>query len=95
MGKLEIMFVNDTHSEKLFYSIQCKNVCLVASGLFRIFTQLFKFYTFHYHVLRVQMSEKCDYDSEYGWLLLSASFTVKKIWVGFCLNTGKRFFSDV
>ena len=26
MGKLEIMFVNDTHSEKLFYSIQCKNV---------------------------------------------------------------------
>ena len=60
MGKLEIMFVNDTHSEKLFYSIQCKNVCLVASGLFRIFTQLFKFYTFHYHVLRVQMSEKCD-----------------------------------
>ena len=30
-------------------------------------------------------------DSKNEWLLLSAS----KIWVSFCLNTGKRFFLEV
>ena len=32
--------------------------------------------------------------SKNEWLLLSASFTAK-FWVGFCLNTGKRFFLEI
>ena len=51
--------VNDTHREKLFYSIQYKDVWLAASNLFHMFTQSVKFqYTFHYYALRVQMFEK-------------------------------------
>ena len=43
------------------YSIQYKNGWLAASDLFYMFTQSVKFhYTFHYHVLRVQMLQKCD-----------------------------------
>ena len=53
--------VNDTHSEKLFYLIQYKNDWLAASGLFDMFKQAIKFYyTFHQHIIRVQMFEKCD-----------------------------------
>ena len=53
--------VNDTHREKtLFHSFQHKNGCVVASDLFHVFTQSIKFYTFHHHILRVQMFEKCD-----------------------------------
>ena len=38
-----------------------KNGWLAAFDLLDIFTQSIKFhYTFHYHVLRVQMFEKCD-----------------------------------
>ena len=45
----------------LFYLIQYKNGWLAASDLFDMFTQSIKFYyTFYYHVLRVQMFEKCD-----------------------------------
>ena len=52
---------------------------MAASDLFHLFTQSFKFYTFHYHVLRLQLFEKCDSqtDSKNEWLLLSASFTIK------------------
>ena len=54
-----VMFLNDTHREKtVFYSIQYKNCSLAASKLFHLVTQ--SVCTFHYHVLRVQMSEKCD-----------------------------------
>ena len=55
------MFLNDTHKEKLFYSTQHKNGWLAASDYFDMFTpQSVKFYyTFHYHVLGVQMFEKC------------------------------------
>ena len=49
---------SDTHSA--LFSIQYKNGWLAASELFYMFTQLIKFYTFDYHVLRVQMFEKCD-----------------------------------
>ena len=57
----------------MFYSIQLK------SGLFRVFTQSIKFYTLHYHVLRVQMFEKWIHqiDGKYEWSLLSASFKAK------------------
>ena len=54
-----VMFLNDTHREKtMFYSIQYKNCCLAASDLFHLVTQ--SVCTFHYHVLRVEMFEKCD-----------------------------------
>ena len=44
-----------------FYSIYYKNDWLAAFDLFGMFTQSVKFcYTFHCHVLRVQMFEKCD-----------------------------------
>ena len=53
--------INDTHSEKLFDLIQYKNDWLAASGLFDMFKQAIKFYyTFHQHIIRVQMFEKCD-----------------------------------
>ena len=32
--------------------------------------------------------------SKNAWLLLSVGFTAKS-WLGFCLNTGKRFLSEV
>ena len=53
--------LNDTHGEKLcFIQLSTKNGWLAASDLFHIFTQLIKFYyTFHYHVLGVQMFGKC------------------------------------
>ena len=41
--------LNDTHREKLFYSIQCKNGCLAASALFQMFKQSIKIYKFYYH----------------------------------------------
>ena len=45
----------------VFYSVQYKNGWLAASDLFDMFTQSIKFYyTLYYHVLRVQMFEKCD-----------------------------------
>ena len=45
----------------MFYAIQYKDGWLAASNLFDMFRQLIKFdYTFHFHVSRVQVSEKCD-----------------------------------
>ena len=45
----------------VFYSIQYEKGWLAATELFDTFTQSIKFYyTFHYHVLRVQIFEKCD-----------------------------------
>ena len=56
--KIASTVFNDTHREKLFNSIQYKNGWLAASELFRMFMQSVKFnYTFHYHVLRVQIFE--------------------------------------
>ena len=56
-----IYFTNDTHREKtVFYSFHYKNGYLAASDLFHISKESIKFYTFHYHILRVQMFEKCD-----------------------------------
>ena len=39
--------VNDTHKEKLFYSVQYKNDYLAAFDLFQMFSQSIKFYMFH------------------------------------------------
>ena len=53
--------LNDAQKGKTkFYSMQYRNGLLTASEIFHMFTQSIKFYyTFHYHVLRVQMFEKC------------------------------------
>ena len=69
--------VNVTHRGGLvFHSIQYRNSCLAASDLFHMFTQLIKFYTFHYQY-RCLKNVIHQIDSKNGWLLLSASFTVK------------------
>ena len=68
---------NDTHRERLvFGSIQYRNGWLAASNLFDMFTQSFKFYTFHYQY-RCLKNVIHQIDSKNGWLLLSASFTAK------------------
>ena len=80
-SKLNFWFVNDTHMEKLFYSIKYKNYWLAASDLFYMFTQSIKFYyTFYYHILWVQMFKNAIHqpsNSKNEWVLLPASFTVK------------------
>ena len=38
--------------KSVFYPIQYKNGCLAASDPFHMFTQLIKFYAFHYHLLK-------------------------------------------
>ena len=48
--------INDTHREKLcFTQFSTKNGSGPASALFQIIIQSIKLYTFHYHVLRVQL----------------------------------------
>ena len=41
-----------SQGKTVFYTIQYKNGCLASSDPFHVFTQLIKFYTFHYHVLK-------------------------------------------
>ena len=48
----KLSIINDTHREKLRYSVQYKNGWLAASDLFDVFTQSIKFYEFHHHVLK-------------------------------------------
>ena len=60
----------------MFHSIQYRNGWLAASDLFRMFTQTVKFYTFHYPYTCLK-NVVHEIDSKNGWLLLSASFTVK------------------
>ena len=69
--------------------------CLAASDLFHMFIQSIKFYTFHYHVLRVQMFEIHQIDSKNECLVASFGRSYGKICVGFCINTWKRFFLEV
>ena len=61
---------------------------------FDMFTQSIKlYYTLHYHVLGLQMFEKCDSSNwQEKWMVALSRKFYGKIWVGFCLNTGKRFF---
>ena len=69
--------INDTHRERMiFHSIQYRNSWLAASDLFDMFTQSIKFYKFHYQY-RCFKNVIHQIDSKNGWLLLSASFTVK------------------
>ena len=65
---------------------------MAASDLFLVFTQSVTFYTFHHHVLRVQIFEKFDSSnrSKNEWLFLSVSFTAKFELV-FVLTLGNAF----
>ena len=58
--------LNDTHRERLFHSIQYSNGWLATSELFDIFTQLVKFYTFHYQC-RCLKNVIHQTDSKNGW----------------------------
>ena len=84
---------DDTHREKLcFIQFSTKNGWLAASDLFHMFTQWIKFVHSIIHV-RVKMFEKCDSSNrQKKWMVAPFSKFYGKVWVGFCLNTGKRFF---
>ena len=49
--------VDDTYREKLCFTQFSTR--MAASNLFHMFIQPIKFYAFHFHVLRVQIFEKC------------------------------------
>ena len=44
--------------------------------------------------LRVQMFEKCDSSNRQKLMVAPFNKFYGKIWVGFCLNTEKRFFLE-
>ena len=82
----------------MFHSIQYRNGWLAASDLFDMFTQSIKFHTFHYQYrcLKNAIHQIKDV-KELGSLMVLIKFSkfYGKIWVGPCLNTGKRFFLEV
>ena len=42
------------------------------------------------------MFEKCDSSNkQWKWMIAPFSKFYSKIWVGFCLNTGKHFFLEI
>ena len=55
-----------------------------------MFTQSINFCTVHCHVLK---SKDVIHEIERKWTVFSKLY--HKIWVDFCLNTGKRFFSGL
>ena len=62
-------------------------------------TQLIRFYIFSYHDVSIKEYKYLkivihQIESKNEWFLLSASF-IAKFSAGFCLNTGKPFFSEV
>ena len=69
----------------MFHTIQYRNGWLAASDLFDMFTQSIKF-----------CLKKCDsLNRQQKWMVAPFSKFYGKIWVSFCLNTGKRFFLEV
>ena len=76
-----------TRKSCVFNHFSAKNGWLIAFNLFHMFTQSIKFYTFHYHVLRVQMFEIHQIDSKNECLVASFGRSYGKICVGFCINT--------
>ena len=57
---IDIFQINDTHREKLFYSVQYKNDSFSVINLFSYVRISIKIYTFHYHILKSKMFEKDD-----------------------------------
>ena len=54
----EYLTILTEKKQVLINSVQLS--CSAASDLFQMFTQPVTFYAFYYHVLRVQIPEKCD-----------------------------------
>ena len=63
-----------TQSVQEFIEIQA---WLIASNLFPMVTQSINFYTFHFHILRVQMFEKCDSSNRQKWMVPSFSISAR------------------
>ena len=55
----------------------------------------FKFYTFYCHILRVGTVDNCDSANRQKINACSSKQILGKIWFGFSLNTGKRFFLEL
>ena len=89
---------NDSHRKKLCFtqfSIRIYwNRSLADSDLFHMFTYLIKSYTFHYHILKSTDVWKRSFINR-KWTVAPFSKDYGKIRVGFCLNTGKRFYLEV
>ena len=80
----------------VFYSVQYKNGWLAASDLFDVFTRLHnQLSSIIYCITDIKSTDmfgKCDSSNR---LVATSSKFYGKIWVGFCLNTGKRFFLEI
>ena len=84
----------DTHREKhtqFITRIYWKR-SLAASSLFHMFTQPITFDTFLCHILKSADVYKKRFIKFTKWTVAPFNKFYSKIWVGFCLNTGKRFF---
>ena len=98
LKRVTVRVISDTHREKLcFTHLSTRMAAWLLLTFFMCFTQSVKFYTFHYHVLRVQMLfEKYDSSNrQRKWMVAPFSKFYGKIWAGFCLNAGKCFFLEV
>ena len=89
-------FVNDTQREKLcFIQISTRMDGWLLLTFFYMFTQPIKFYYIFTYQVRLQMFEKCDSSNRHQkWMVAHSSTFYDKIWLGFCLNTGKLFFLE-
>ena len=86
----------------MFHSIQYRDGWSAASGLFDMFTQSIKFYTFHYQyrclknvIHQIDKKNKKNKQKKKKWMVAPFSKFYGKILVSFYLNTGKRFFLEV
>ena len=97
MKKIFLARFDDTHMEKLCFIQFNQSINSVQEWLFFmcLHNQLSPIHSIitykDYRCLKIVIHQ---IDSKQEWLLLSASFTAK-FWVGFSLNTGKRFFLEV
>ena len=58
-----------------------------------MFTQSVKFYTFYCHILKsIDVWNNLIHQTDRKWTVAPFSKFYGRIWVGFCLTTGKRFF---
>ena len=80
------------------------NISLSVSDHVPMFTQSINFYTFYHHMLKSTEAWKMEKNGKKmeknGKKVNVCSFQLfskvyGKIWVGFCLNTGKYFFLDI
>ena len=81
----------------MFYSIQYKNGCLAASDIFHMLTHSIKFLHIPLSRIKERRCLKKGDSSNRQQEKMVAPFSrfYGKICVGFCLNTGRRFFLEV